>query len=163
MSRYKHQGFSLIEIIIVMVIIAIATAAVVLSVGVEHAEKQAKSAAQKIEALFIFAQNKAVLTQKNYGFITYTDGYSFLQQNQDLSWGLVAEDVLLTRHKLPQDVRFKLNTQQESMRQKGKFHPEIFISADGYTDAFQLIFVSKEDEKLIVLENSSQGKFTIHS
>lgn len=161
-TKIKEAGFSLIEIIIVMAIISIVALSIAVNIGINNSKRQAKKSAEKLEELIKFAQNQAILRQSNYGLLTYQDGYLFLKKQGNSDWMVINEPQILKREYLPNGVRFKLNFRQIQLRKKDDLQPEIFIYADGYTDKFDIVFYSQDDEKLITLSNSAQSKMSIH-
>lgn len=161
-KNIKNIGFSLLEIIIVMVIISIATLGIMMSVGINDSKRNAQESAEILKELMIFVQNKAILTQKNYGLITYSDGYLFVEQQDNLQWKVTNDDVILKRKFLSSNLKFKLDATQVQSRIEKILKPEIYIYSDGYTDQFEIIFFSSQGKQLIILKNSAQGEMSIH-
>ena len=77
-GRTRH-GFTLVEILVVLIIIGIASAVVVPSLGT-HNDQNVASAARTVVADLIFAQNRAILNQgfRYVNFSTTNQNYAIL-------------------------------------------------------------------------------------
>lgn len=161
--KEKDLGFSLIEISVVMVIIAVAAIGVSLAMGGSLSHRHAHDDANQLIDLMRFAQNRALMTHSNYGLITYQDGYAFLKQNSKQRWKIVQAPDVLKRVYLSNDVAFKLDRQQIQKRTKRPLQPEIYIDSDGLSNQFEIIFFSRAGKKLATVVNSADETMSLVS
>lgn len=75
-SSPRHTGFSLIEVLVVLVIVGVMTAAVTISIR-GSGERAVENAAQRARALILLACERAVLSGRDIGFTPVLDGLRF--------------------------------------------------------------------------------------
>lgn len=78
----RHQGFTLIEIMVVVTIIGIMTGLIALSVSTSNPQKDLDREALKFKTLIEMAQEEALFSQQEIGVIVDEHGYRFA------SWGI---------------------------------------------------------------------------
>ena len=78
-TRYSHRGFTLIEILVVVVILAVVAGAVTFAVGGIGGERQLAHQAEQTQALIGYACEQAELTGHSIGVGVSTQGYRFSQ------------------------------------------------------------------------------------
>jgi len=78
----RAHGFTLIEILVVVVILAVLAGAVTLAVGGVGGERQLARAAEQMRALVGFACEQAELTGRDIGVSMDTHGYRFTRRNR---------------------------------------------------------------------------------
>jgi type II secretion system protein H len=115
----RHYGFTLIEILIVLLIVSIIATVATLTMRKDDA-LQAKLVAQELVKLFPVVQQQAILQPATYGFYYTTDGYEFLQYRtnkvtQQGLWLPIVDDRILGFHHLPKGVRIHLNIIEENL------------------------------------------------
>ncbi len=79
----KQSGFTLIEILVVMVILGVLAAALTLAVGVGGGERQLEREAEQTQALLGYACEQAELTGREIGISINTSGYRFTHMESD--------------------------------------------------------------------------------
>lgn len=72
----RRAGFSLIEVLVVLVIVGVMTAALTLSIR-GSGERAVENAAQRARALILLACERAVLSGRDIGFTPVRDGLRF--------------------------------------------------------------------------------------
>ena len=77
-ARERSAGFTLLEIMIVVFIIGLITAAAVITFGGERRDTELDREAERLEALFDYAREQAELQTRDYGFRVNDVGYSFV-------------------------------------------------------------------------------------
>lgn len=75
-SEFTARGFSLIEILVVLVIVGVVTGSVILSIR-GSGERSAENAAQRARALIELACERAVLSGRDIGFTPVREGLRF--------------------------------------------------------------------------------------
>ena len=76
-------GFTLIEVMVVMVIIAILITTVSLSMKGDRAGEALEQEAQRLVALINLAREEAVMRDRDLGLVLEPQGYLFVQRNED--------------------------------------------------------------------------------
>lgn len=90
------RGFTLIEILVVIVILAVLAVTVTLAVGSASGERQLEREANRLQALVVYACERAELTGREIGVSIHDDGYLFSRNERDL-WLPIRDDELRPR------------------------------------------------------------------
>lgn len=93
-------GFTLIEILVVMVILGVLAAALTLAVGAGGGERQLARQAEQMQALIGYACEQAELTGREIGVSINTFGYRFSRLQRD-DWQALRDGELRPRGWLP--------------------------------------------------------------
>ncbi|MDH4108837.1 MAG: type II secretion system minor pseudopilin GspH [Gammaproteobacteria bacterium] len=106
-SPLRHRGFTLIEILVVVVIIAVLSSLVLLSVGVVHDDRDVDTEVRRMASLIELAADEAVLQGRDFGVEFLLAGYRFVELDPLLGrWNEVVGDDLLRPRRLPEDMEF---------------------------------------------------------
>ena len=146
----KHAGFTLIEVMVVLLIMGLATGAVMLSYSGESAQDLLKKQTQRLQVVFNMASDYAVLNQRQLGLRVQDDksSYYFMYLDEVQEWQKLELDSTFAEHQLPE--RFNLELlltdlpweTEESLFGSGVFDEELSVSNDGVEIG------DKEDKKL---------------
>ncbi len=105
----QQRGFSLLELILVLVIIGIILAAVTITITDRRID-ELKVEAQRLSALIILAVDEAVMTNQEFGLLFKQEEYQFLVFNEDV-WESVNEETSrqFRARQLPEGVLVKIS------------------------------------------------------
>jgi general secretion pathway protein H len=105
----RSAGFTLIEIMIVVVIIGIITAGVLLSVNLTGRDHDLEKESDRLLTLVNYAREQAEMQTREYGVVVRDDGYQFVAYDTRRGlWREIYEDDALRMRKLPDGLDFKL-------------------------------------------------------
>lgn len=105
----RTAGFTLIEILVVVVIIATVLSIAVLSFGVLGNDRELRTAAQRFAALIEVTQDEATMQGREFGLEIMTTGYRFVEYDAFTGlWSDIPGDDVLRLRRLPDDVEFEL-------------------------------------------------------
>jgi type II secretion system protein H len=108
-ARSRSAGFTLIEIMIVVVIIGIITAGVLLSVNLTGRDHDLEKESDRLLTLVNYAREQAEMQTREYGVLIRDDGYQFVAYDTRRGlWREIYEDEALRMRKLPDGLDFKL-------------------------------------------------------
>jgi general secretion pathway protein H len=143
--RQRSAGFTLIELMIVVFIIGIMTAAVVIAFGGDRRDTELDKEAQRLDALFDYVREQAELQTRDYGFRMNDRAYSFVVfdvlQNQ---WRTADEDDALRERTFPEDFRPSMVVEGRTVVLNKKkpaiddFKPQVMIFANGDLTSFEV-------------------------
>ena len=141
----RPAGFTLIEIMVVVFIIGLITAAAVITFGGEQRDTELDREAERLDALFDYVREQAELQTRDYGFRVNNVGYSFVVfdvlQNQ---WRTADEDDALRQREFPEGLEPQVVVDgrrivlDQKKRDLEEFKPQIMIFANGDLTSFEI-------------------------
>jgi type II secretion system protein H len=105
----RAAGFTLLEIMVVVLIIGIVTAGVVLSISFAGKDTALQTESERLLSLMQYARDQAELQTRNYGIAFSQNSYEFVVYDvREGAWRPVSEDDALRERTLPGGLGFKL-------------------------------------------------------
>ena len=100
----KHSGFTLLEVMLVLLIMGLATGAVVLSYSGENGQDLLKKQTQRLQVVFNMASDFAVLNQRQLGLRVEdnNNSYYFMFLDEEQEWQKLELDNTFAEHRLPE-------------------------------------------------------------
>ncbi|HEX6834235.1 MAG TPA: type II secretion system minor pseudopilin GspH [Rudaea sp.] len=83
-APFRARGFTLIEILVVVVILAVLAATVTLAIASAGGERQLELQANRLRELIVYACERAELTGRSIGIAIDKEGYRFKRLDRDL-------------------------------------------------------------------------------
>ena len=140
-------GFTLLEVLVVIVIIGIITSMAVVSTGVLGGDHQMDEEARRLQAVITQAREDAMLEGRDVGLRLDVRGYDFLRYDgRQERWDLVADDPLLRERTLPEGLTASLYLESRQVQLKSRSTPteeapaapQIVIQASGDLVPFEI-------------------------
>lgn len=165
MFRRNDRGFTLIEILVVVFIIALVTLATSLTVGTTRGGRVVSQEAQQLQRVIELAAQTAMLEQIELGVGLWKTGYAVWQY--DLSskqWTRVTHDIALKEYTLPSSLTLSLDAQQKPSSLpptiEGLKTPQLWFSSSGMMTP-AIIKVSAGDV-VYTVEIKVDGEVLVH-
>lgn len=149
--KQLHSGFTLLELLVVLVVVGIMVAMAVLSFGVLGSDRQAEEEARRFWTILQQAREEAELQVEDLGIYLCATGYEFLRLNQRKNeWELIGDDELFMQRELPEGLRFRMRLESREiilkpgMPDRGdkdenqKYPPHIMVLSSGEVMPFEL-------------------------
>jgi len=155
----KHAGFTLLELLAVILIIGIVISFASLSIG-QNASRIVQDEAERLHGLIQLAGEEAVLQGRELALEFDRDRYRFLEQGKK-DWQPVTEDTMLRERALPEAVEFELLLEgvETSFEDKENL-PRIFILSSGELTPFNMTLKTDEGEEYL-LQGLINGKLVL--
>lgn len=145
-----QRGFTLIEVLVVMMIVGIMIAGTVLSVGLAHGDRELDKERDRMLGLFDYMREQATLQSREIGIRCFDGGYEFLvyvrdSQNPDIGlWQRVEDDPLMRARHLPRGLEVELAVDGRKVVlpvedvQVDELAPQIMLFSSGEMNLFEL-------------------------
>ena len=124
------RGFTLVEVMVVMVIIAILITAVSLSLKGDRVGEALGEEARRLTALLNLAREEAVMRDRDLGLVLADDGYFFVQHDEAVSedasaaeFTRLTDDTLFRARTLPPGMVLRFETRQSPERRSTSLTP----------------------------------------
>jgi general secretion pathway protein H len=115
-SRRLVRGFTLLEVMMVVLIVGIISGAVLLALNPGGAERHLDDESERLAALIELAGNEAVMQNREYGLKLAGNGYAFLCFDETArKWAVCKDDDSLRPRQLPDGLEIHL-LQESRMR-----------------------------------------------
>ncbi|MCU7942677.1 MAG: type II secretion system minor pseudopilin GspH [Candidatus Thiodiazotropha sp. (ex Cardiolucina cf. quadrata)] len=155
----NQRGFTLIEVMVVVVIIGILINFVTLSLGRSSPQDQLKTEAQRLSNLIGLASEEALLRSLLIGVDISEEEYGFLRLEEG-AWQPM-EDNLFRSRQLPEGMEFSIASSQQSGEDDEENIPEIILLNSGEMTPFELKLSSDRLESYYRLTGSEMGERTL--
>jgi general secretion pathway protein H len=159
--RLKTNGFTLVELLIVIVLIGVMSSMAVLAMGnVDHGKHQ-QLEAERLSKLLALAEQEATLRGESFAVELFADGYRFLSL-EDRDWRTETGDDLFKPRTLDGAMRLTLKLDDADRPLQAfpsyKPQPQIIFTPDGTGDVFEIgIFHDDSDRLFTVGDSGEQG------
>ena len=172
-SPGRSAGFTLLELMVVLVLIGIIFSFAVLSLGGDKLSELMEEETRRMAVLLELAADDAVLRGEELAVYFTDDSYEFLVLQEDGGWQSSGEDGLLKAYKLPADIELRLEVEGEPpvldamavANQEGdretddtSLEPQVFILSSGEMTPFAATFLSLQSEYRYHLKADVLGK-----
>jgi general secretion pathway protein H len=110
-QQLQQDGFTLLELLVVVVIVAILFTYTTLAIRSSSPEDLIKEEAYRLERLTQLALEEAILRGEEYGIEVHLDGYRFLHFTEN-QWQPLSQDKILHERKLPLDMELEMHLEE---------------------------------------------------
>ena len=147
-ARHQQRGFTLLEIMLVLLLMGLATAYVMFNAFGVNQEDRLKDQARRFQVVVDMASDYAVLNQLQLGIRIEEEQnlYFFMALDEDDKWQLIQDNPLYEEHELPEEFELALNLDDLPWEEAEQlFDREIFDEELSLDDAD--VQIGDEEEK----------------
>jgi general secretion pathway protein H len=172
-ARRPVGGFTLIEILVVLVIIGIVISLAVLTIGVTGRDSQIDEEGRRIEGLLMLLHDRALIEGRDFGMRVEPSAYQFeYYDTRKMRWLPLDQEREFRRRRLPNGMSFRLELDSVEVVLKAPdpnaadsgalpTPPQLSIAASGDGTPFRLTLVREGSAASAALSSDSLGKTTL--
>jgi len=177
-NRRGESAFTLIEVLVVVIIIAVISAVALLSFGILGDDRNLQREARRLSSLIELANDEATIQGREYGLEILQSGYRFVEHDPLLNqWHELLGDDFLRPRQLGEDMEFQLfledrrvlldtsaadtEREEEDTDLTDDYLPHILIMSSGDVSPFELRLLRPSDRAALTLTMSLAGELEI--
>ncbi len=165
----RSKGFTLVEILVVVVIMAIVISFAVLSIGTTGRDPQLDEESRRIEGLIGLLHDRALLEGRDFGLRIEPTAYEFVVYDARRDrWTALAQESEFRRRELPKGVSFQLELDSQIVVIKpidrsfssgeAPPGPQVAIAASGEGTPFRLTLLREGTTAKASVDGDALGK-----
>lgn len=173
-SRYRppswcSAGFTLLELLAVLIIVGVIASFAVLSVGDRGASDRLDREARRLGELLHIAGQEAILQSRELGVEFTPAGYRFLVLDKE-QWTALGGDDLLRERAFPAGFEIRLfleglpvvlEKKRKDKKDDNKAAPHLFLLSSGETSPFELTLIDPQAELRCRVKGDVMGGVTV--
>ena len=166
----RASGFTLLEVLVVVIIIGIITSMAVVSIRVLGGDHEMDQEARRLAAVLGQAREDAMLEGRDVGLRIDATGYDFMRYDGRIErWELVAEDPLLRERTFPDGIEAGLWIEARPVKlpqrapptERDQPLPQVVVMASGDLVPFEVHLERAGTKEIRAVVGSADGKFEI--
>ncbi len=150
MPAKQHAGFTLIEILVVLVIISIVMTFAMLSFGDFGARRAVIAEGQQLVHEINLAKQEAILESTTLAIRIHNRGYQVMRFKEPNQWQPIKSSVF--QHTFSRKMRIQLNAQKQK---------QLLINSAGFITPFELNLGTESEPQMIIITGHADGSLTL--
>ena len=179
-AGHRASGFTLIEILVVIVIVGIIVAVAMLSFGIIGTDRNLQQHARRLSSLIELATDESTMQGRDFGIEFLQQGYRFVEWDPLLDqWHELLGDDFLRERRLEEELEFELvledrrvlldveaaDTQRDEDETdrdpSDDYVPHVLIMSSGDVTPFDLRIVRPFDRAAVTVSMTPEGELEI--
>jgi len=176
-SPGKDRGFTLIEILVVVIIIAIISSIGLMSMNLIGDDRELGTERDRLASLIEIAQDEAMMQGRELGLELMTSTYRFVEYDPyQLRWSEITGDDLFRLRQLPDGMEFQLyledklivlqnnpqeleqSTESESDGASDNYLPHIFLFSSGELTPYEIHLFRPMNDQHLAMRSDMLGE-----
>jgi general secretion pathway protein H len=160
------RGFTLVEILVVLVIVGVLAGTAALSIGRRALDDRLDTEARRLKELMALALDEAVLQGAELGFVRTPEGYAFLALN-DGRWAPLQDAGALRARTLAEPFYLDLEVEGRPVKPAApqdpdeEIKPQVLLLSSGEATAFSARLGAREYAPHYVLQGDALGRLKL--
>lgn len=166
----RAHGFTLIEILVVVVIVGIFASIAILAVGVTGRDRPLTEETKRLATLLDMVKEQAEMQNRDFGLRLLEREYDFVRYDpRRAEWREVPEDRLLRARELPPPMRMRLylDAREAVLKPpadpKKPRPPQVLVFASGDVTDFELKIVNEDSNLETTIKGKPDGTIETHN
>lgn len=155
--KSRLTGFTLLELLVVLVIVGITLSFAVLSLGLRSDKDIVLEESRRIAALMQLASEEAVIQDRELAMQLDGESYRFLLLDNKNRWQVIEADEVLRERSLPEGLQAELVVEGIGKTSATASGSRVYFYSSGEVSPFQLSLQDSQRKYLFYVNGDAQG------